>query len=328
MDTILVTGGAGYIGSHTCKALARAGFTPVTFDNLSSGSRRAVQVQWGPLEIGDLGDASRLDEMMRQYRPVAVLHFAGAIVVSESVADPEKYYRINVACSLRLLEAMRRHGVNAIIFSSSAAVYGVPSQDMIREDHPLHPLHPYGKTKLIVEQMIGDFAAAYSMRFACLRYFNAAGADEDGEIGEMHEPETHAIPLALAAALGRRTSFSIFGKDYETPDRTAIRDYVHVSDLADAHVMALRHLLAGGANLTLNLGSGTSYSVGEIIHAIERLIGTPLPITDAPRRAGDPARLVADISRAEKELGWRPRMSDLDTIIKTALSWHQRSSSL
>jgi UDP-arabinose 4-epimerase len=318
---ILVTGGAGYIGSHTCKALAAAGFTPVTFDNLRSGHRRAVK--WGPLEEGDLADGARLAAVIAKYAPRGVIHFAASSAVGESVADPGAYYRNNVAGSLTLLEAMRDHGVDALVFSSTAAVYGAPQQDLMPESHPLLPINPYGASKLMIERMIEDFAAAHGLRFARLRYFNAAGADLEGEIGEAHEPETHAIPLALLTALGRRPHFDVFGVDYPTPDGSAVRDYIHVADLAAAHVLALRRLLDGGASMTLNLGTGEGHSVLALVAAVERVTGKTLSVRRTARRAGDPSRLVADASAAMSELGWRPAMPELETIVATAWNWHR-----
>jgi UDP-arabinose 4-epimerase len=318
---ILVTGGAGYIGSHTCKALAQAGFTPVTYDNLQSGHRRAVK--WGPLEEGDLADRARLAAVIAGHAPQAVIHFAASIAAGESVVDPGAYYRNNVAGSLTLLEAMRDHRLGALVFSSTAAVYGTPQQDPIPETHPLQPINPYGASKLMIERMIEDFAAAHGLRFARLRYFNAAGADPEGELGEDHEPETHAIPLALLTALGRRPHFDIFGDDYPTPDGSAIRDYIHVADLAAAHVLALRRLLAGGTSVTLNLGTGGGHSVLALIAAIERVTGKTLPVRRTARRAGDPPRLVADARLALEQLGWRPAMPDLEAIVATAWSWHR-----
>ncbi len=318
---ILVTGGAGYIGSHTCKALAAAGFTPVTYDNLRSGHRRAVK--WGPLEEGDLADGARLAAVIARYQPRGVIHFAASSAVGESVADPGAYYRNNVAGSLTLLEAMRDHGVGALVFSSTAAVYGAPQQDLMPESHPLMPINPYGASKLMIERMIEDFAAAHGLRFARLRYFNAAGADPEGEIGEAHEPETHAIPLALLAALGRRPHFDVFGVDYPTPDGSAVRDYIHVADLAAAHVLALRRLLDGGASMTLNLGTGEGHSVLALVAAVERVTGKTLSVRRTARRAGDPSRLVADARAAMSELGWRPAMPGLEAIVATAWNWRR-----
>ena len=318
---ILVTGGAGYIGSHTCKALAAAGFTPITYDNLRSGHRRAVK--WGPLEEGDLADGARLAAVIAKYAPQGVIHFAASSAVGESVADPGGYYRNNVAGSLTLLEAMRDHGVGALVFSSTCAVYGAPQKDLMPESHPLVPINPYGASKLMIERMIEDFAAAHGLRFARLRYFNAAGADPEGEIGEAHEPETHAIPLALLTALGRRPHFDVFGDDYPTPDGSAVRDYIHVGDLAAAHVLALRRLLDGGASMTLNLGTGQGHSVLALVAVVERVTGKTLSVRRTARRPGDPSRLVADASAAMSELGWRPAMPGLEAIVATAWNWHR-----
>ncbi|MFO1060583.1 MAG: UDP-glucose 4-epimerase GalE [Dongiaceae bacterium] len=318
---ILVTGGAGYIGSHTCKALAAAGFTPVTYDNLSEGHRWSVK--WGPLEQGELADGARLAAVIERWAPAAVIHFAASIAAGESVVDPGKFFRNNTAGSLSLLETLRDRGPKVLVFSSTAAVYGTPQSDPIPEDHPLLPINPYGASKLMVERMIEDFGAAHGLRYARLRYFNAAGADPEGEIGEAHEPETHAIPLALLTALGRREAFHLFGTDYDTPDGSAIRDYIHVADLAAAHVLALRRLLEGGDNLTLNLGTGEGHSVLALIAAVERVTGRSLPVRRSPRRAGDPPRLVADPRRAQRLLGWRPALPSLDAIVASAWRWHR-----
>lgn len=316
---ILVTGGAGYIGSHACKALARAGFTPVAYDNLYRGFARAVK--WGPLETGDLLDAARLDAVMDAHRPDAVMHFAALTYVGESVSDPAMYYRANVMGSIALLDAMRRHNVRRIVFSSTAAVYGEPPVSPIPESSPLAPINPYGQTKLGIERAIGDYAKAYGYQWAALRYFNAAGADPDGEIGENHDPETHLIPLAVQAALGQRGALSVFGDDYPTPDGSAVRDYIHVTDLAEAHVAALRRLLDDQSIGALNLGTGRGRSVLEICAAVERVTGRTLPLTRAPRRAGDPPVLVADASRARDALGWTARLDDIDAIVAHTAAW-------
>lgn len=321
---VLVTGGAGFVGSHAAKALARAGYLPVVFDNLEHGHRWAVR--WGPLEEGDLLDAERLGAVMRQWRPQAVLHFAGLISVGESVEKPDLYYRINVQGSLNLVEAMRAADVGRIVFSSTAAVYGVADAGPIPETAPLRPVNPYGHGKAMVETILADVGAAYGIRSASLRYFNAAGADPDGETGEAHDPETHLIPLALEALAGRRGPLTVHGEDYDTPDGTCVRDYVHVTDLADAHVRALEHLdrgAAGGAD-AFNLGTGRGYTVREVLGAIERVAGRPVPCRVGPRRAGDSARLVADPSRARETFGWTPRYSDIDTIVRTAFAWLTR----
>jgi UDP-glucose-4-epimerase GalE len=318
---IMVTGGAGYIGSHACKALARAGYTPIAVDNLSRGHRDAVR--WGPLVEADLADRSMLGEIMRRFGVAAVIHFAAFAYVGESMEKPELYFRNNAVNSLGLLDAMREAGVNRIVFSSTCATYGVPDAVPIRETMPQRPVNPYGESKLIVERMLHWYGNAYGVRHAALRYFNAAGADPEGEVGEHHEPETHLIPLVLDAALGRRKVIEVYGTDYPTPDRTAIRDYIHVTDLADAHVLALRHL-DGGASVQLNLATGRGHSVREVIAAAERVTGCRIGQREVGRRAGDPASLVADASLAREVLGWTPRFSDLDTIIATAWDWHGR----
>lgn len=321
--TVLVTGGAGYVGSHACKALARSGYTPVCYDNLVFGHEWAVR--WGPFEQGDILDRERLDTVLARYRPEAVLHFAGFAYVGESVTDPARYYRNNVAGSLALLDAMRDHGIPRIVFSSSCSTYGLPEVVPIPESHPQRPVNPYGHSKLVVEQMMRDFEAAHGLRFASLRYFNAAGADPDAEIGEDHEPETHLIPLLLQAALGRRPGVSIYGTDYATPDGTCIRDYVHVADLGDAHVRALARLEAGNPSTCLNLGTGKGSSVLGVVKAARRITGREIPVTEAPRRAGDPPELVADARRAYQELGWNPRYPDIETQILHAWEWLRRN---
>jgi len=320
--SILVTGGAGYVGSHACKALAAAGYAPVAYDNLSRG--HAAAVRWGPLAQGDLGDRERLVAALREHQAEAVMHFAAFAYVGESVGDPETYYRNNVGGTLSLLGAMREAGVGALVFSSTCAVYGVPERVPINEDCPKAPLNPYGETKLAIERALHWYAGAYRLRYAALRYFNAAGCDPDGEIGEDHEPETHLIPRVLRAALGTADPVDIYGTDYPTPDGTAVRDYIHVTDLADAHVRALADLAAGGGSMALNLGTGGGASVREVIAAVERVSGRAVPRREAPRRAGDPPELVADPARARARLGWQPRHSDLDTIVRTALAWETR----
>ena len=320
--SILVTGGAGYVGSHACKALAAAGYQPVAYDNLSRGHRAAVR--WGPLVEGDLHDADRLVATLRDHRIAAVMHFAAFAYVGESVVAPELYYSNNLGGTLTLLGAMRRAEVERIIFSSTCAIYGVPAALPIRETSPAAPLNPYGDTKLAIERALHWYRAAHGLGYVALRYFNAAGADPDGEIGENHDPETHLMPLALRAALGSGEPLQIYGTDYPTRDGTAIRDYIHVDDLADAHVRALVHLAAGGDSTALNLGTGSGYSVKEIVAAVERISGRRLPRREVGRRPGDPPELVADPSLAKSLLGWEPRLSDLDQIITTALAWEQR----
>ena len=323
-DAILVTGGAGYIGSHACKALAGAGYLPVVYDNLSRGHRELVR--WGPLEEGDLADGRRLAEVLRAHRPAAVLHFAAFIAVGESVREPLLYYRNNVGGALSLLSAMEEAGVQTIVFSSTAAVYGDPERVPLTEEAPRRPVNPYGRGKRLIEELLEDQAASRGLRYASLRYFNAAGADPDGETGERHEPETHLIPLVLRAAQRRGAPLTLFGDDYDTPDGTCIRDYIHVSDLAQAHVLAVQALLAGRPSGAFNLGSGEGYSVREVIETCRRVTGEAIPVTVGPRREGDPPRLVADPSRARQQLDWRPALSDLDTIVRTAWEWHQRET--
>ena len=320
--TILVTGGAGYIGSHACKALAEAGYTPVTYDNLSIGNRWAVR--WGPLERGEIGDAARLDEVFRRHSPAGVLHFAALALVGESVAEPSRYYHANVGGVLSVLDAARRHGVGAFVLSSTCAVYGAPAVVPIAEDTPPRPINPYGASKLMAERILTDFGQAYGLPGMALRYFNAAGADPDGAIGERRDVETHLLPLAIDAALGRRPPLRILGDDYPTPDGTAIRDYIHVADLALAHVRALDHLLAGGAPGVLNLGTGLGHSVREVLAAVAAAAGRPVPMELAGRRPGDPPELVARADAARALLGADMlARSDLATIVETALRWHR-----
>ena len=319
---VLVTGGAGYIGSHACQALARAGHTPISFDNLVYGHRWAVR--WGPLVEGDIADRARLAAVIQQYRPQAVMHFAAYAYVGESVANPAKYYRNNVAGTLTLLETLRDHGIDQLVFSSSCATYGIPEHTPIAEEHPQVPINPYGATKLMVERILGDFATAYGLRAIALRYFNAAGADPDGKIGESHDPETHLIPLALQVALGQRPRLQVYGDDYPTPDGSCIRDYIHVSDLAQAHVLALEYLNAGGAGQALNLGNGQGYSVLEVIDQVRRVTGCVIPVDIVGRRPGDPPILTATAGRARTLLDWRPRYPDLADIVRHAWQWQSR----
>jgi UDP-glucose 4-epimerase len=320
MQTVLVAGGAGYVGAHTCLRLAEAGFRPVTLDNLSNG--HAAFVQWGPLEVGDIRDPVRLDEVFAKHRPAAVLHFAALIEVGESVKNPAGFYENNVAGALGLIQAARRAGVDAFVFSSTCATYGAPVRTPMDESHPQAPLNPYGRSKLMVEEMLRDLDRHAGFRSIALRYFNAAGADPEGRIGERHEPETHAIPLAIRAAMDSAHSFKIFGQDYPTPDGTAIRDYVHVLDLADAHVLALRRLLAGGGSDVFNLGTGQGTSVKELLEAVHWASGSNFEAEIAPRREGDAPVLVADNRKARQVLGWSPR-HDLKSIVKSAWNWHQ-----
>ncbi len=321
---VLVTGGAGYIGAQTCKSLAKAGYVPLAYDNLSRGHRDAVR--WGPLVEGDIADRPLLDATLTRFRPVAVMHFAGYIAAGEFVAAPALYFRNNVNGSLTLFEALLASGGPTVVFSSSAAIYGQPDSVPIAETAAARPVNPYGETKLVVERALEWLDRAHGLRHVALRYFNAAGADPDGELGERHDPETHLIPLVLDAIAGRRGAVDIFGTDYPTQDGTAIRDYVHVQDLAEAHVRALDYLLAGGASVALNLGTGAGHSVREVIRAAERVTGRTVPYREAPRRPGDPPALVADASRATAVLGWRPALPALDDMIATAWKWQERSA--
>lgn len=319
---VLVTGGAGYIGSHACKALARAGYTPVAYDNLSRGHRASVR--WGPLVEGDLADRAHLLATMREHGIGTVMHFAALAYVGESMREPRAYFSNNVVNTLTLLDSMLDAKVRHIVFSSSCATYGLPGTLPIAEGSPQLPINAYGETKLAMERAIHWYVQAYGIRVAVLRYFNAAGADPDGEVGEEHDPETHLIPLVLDAALGRHPCVEVYGMDYPTPDGTAVRDYVHVQDLADAHVRAVGHLLGDGESVTLNLGTGRGYSVQEVIAVVERVTGRAVPRRYKARRPGDPPELVANPHLAREVLGWRASMSDLDTIIRTAWAWHTR----
>ena len=320
--SILVTGGAGYIGSHACKVLAGAGYRPVVYDDLSRGHREAVR--WGPLVEGDIADRARLCAALADHRVSAVMHFAAYAYVGELVENPALYYRNNLGGTLALLEAMRQAGVGEIVFSSTCATYGTPDTVPIRETAPQHPVNPYGETKLAIERALHWYGQAYAMRSVSLRYFNAAGADPEGELGELHQPETHLVPLVLQAALGQRSAIDIYGTDYPTPDGTAIRDYVHVHDLAIAHLRALERLRAGGGSVAVNLGTGSGHSVREVIAAAEAVSGRKVPARAALRRPGDPPALVADPGLAAEILGWHARHSDLNTIIRTSFAWHSR----
>lgn len=319
---ILVVGGAGYIGSHMVKRLRREGFHAVVADDLSAGHREAVL--GAPLHVGDIGDAAFVDAVLRETRPAAVMHFASCIQVGESVADPAKYYRNNVAATQTLLDGMHAHGVARFIFSSTAAIFGDPQYVPIDEAHPKAPINPYGRSKWFVEQMLEDYDRAYGLKSVCLRYFNAAGADPDGELGECHEPETHLIPLILQAASGRRPHITVYGEDYATADGTCVRDYIHVEDLCDAHLLALRGLIEGGDSARYNLGNGNGYSVREVIEAARRVTGQAIPVVAGARREGDPPVLVADARAARDVLGWQPRYAGLDTIVAHAWAWERR----
>lgn len=319
---ILVTGGAGYIGSHMVKLLGEKGRDSITFDNLSRGHREMVTS--GKFIEGDLSDKDLLVDIFRGYDVRAVFHFASDALVGESEEDPRRYYRNNVANGIHLLDAMLEAGVKRIVFSSSAAVYGEPVRIPMDEDHPAAPVNVYGTTKLIMENMMKKYAEVYGLRFASLRYFNAAGADPDGLIGEDHDPETHLIPLVLDAALGRRKEITVFGHDYDTPDGTCIRDYIHVTDLAEAHIIALSHLEKESGSAIYNLGNGRGFSVLDVIKAAERVTGRTIPVRAGERRKGDPARLVASSERIMRDWGWKPRYADLDVIVETAWKWHRR----
>lgn len=319
---VLVTGGAGYIGSHACKALATAGHEPVVFDSLVYGHEHAVK--WGPFIKGDIRDGDALDAAIASQQVEAVVHFAAFAYVGESVSDPAKYYDNNVVGSLSLLNAIRRAGIDKVIFSSSCATYGLPETMPIVETSTQAPINPYGQTKLIIEHALADFGRAYGIRSTPLRYFNAAGADPSGELGEEHDPETHAIPLAIMAALGGASGFTVMGSDYDTPDGTALRDYIHVSDLASAHVAALDYLARGGESMAFNLGTGKAVSVKEIVDAVARATGRPVPHDTGPRRAGDPPALYAEAERARQVLGWTPRYTDIGEIVQTAADWFLR----
>ena len=319
MTTILVTGGAGYIGSHTCKALAQAGYTPVAYDNLVYGHKWAVK--WGPLEIGDIADRACLDKVLQKYQPDAVMHFAAYAYVGESVKKPGKYYRNNVAGTLTLIEALRDHGVNKMVFSSSCATYGIPTEIPIPETHRQQPINPYGHSKLMIEQMLRDFDVAHGLRSVSLRYFNAAGADADGEIGEIHEPETHLIPLVLDVAAGIRSSITIFGDDYDTEDGTCIRDYIHVTDLAQAHVLALNAIEKGSPSTAFNLSNGHGFSVRQVIDTAKLVTGKNIPEAIGASRAGDPPILIGDSTNAIQKLGWEPQNASLKKIIETAWNY-------
>lgn len=323
---VLVTGGAGYVGSQTCKALRQAGYTPVVFDNLSSGHEYAVK--WGPFVLGDLIDLSQIERAIAQYKPVAVLHFAADVWVVESMKDPSKYYRNNVVATLNLLDAMRRHKVENIIFSSTCATYGNPQFVPITEDHPQNPISPYGRTKWIAEQMMTDFATAYGLKPIFLRYFNVAGADLDMELGENREYEARIVTILIEGALGIRPEITIHGSDFNTRDGTAVRDYLHVVDLAQAHVKALNRLLETKCGDAFNLGTGTGTTILELIRAVEKYSGKKISYQIAQRRPGEPEALVADYKKAERILGWRPTRSSTEHIVETAWKWQAKLENL
>lgn len=319
---ILIVGGAGFIGSHMVNMLGRLGCQVTTLDDLSSGHRDAVLA--GEFVQGSCGNRALLDQVLARGFD-AVMHFASFIQVGESVQHPDKYYQNNVVNTITLLDAMRAHGVKRFIFSSTAATMGEPQYIPIDERHPQQPINPYGRSKLMVEQLLADYDKAYDFKSVCLRYFNAAGADPEGQLGERHDPETHLIPLILQAASGRRPHITVFGRDYDTPDGTCIRDYIHIQDLCSAHWLAVQSLLQGAGSQAYNLGNGTGFSVQEVIDAAQRVTGITIPVAEGPRRAGDPARLVADSRLAREQLGWQPQYAELDTIIGHAWQWEVKS---
>lgn len=319
---ILIVGGAGYIGSHMVKYLLRAGHRVIVAENFSTGFRAALV--GGELVELDISDAAELNALFISYHIDAVMHFASYIQVGESVEKPSMYYANNLSATLVLLDAMMRAGVKRFIFSSTAAVYGNPKYSPIDEAHLKAPINPYGRSKLMVEQILEDYDRAYGLKSVCLRYFNAAGADPDGNLGERHEPETHLIPLILQAASGRRDAITVFGRDYDTPDGTCIRDFIHVTDLASAHSLALDYLMEGGESMAFNLGNGDGFSVQNVIDTARRVTGRDIIVQNAARRAGDPPRLVADSSRARRVLGWRPLYAELDSIVSHAWAWEQK----
>ncbi len=321
MSKVLVVGGAGYIGSHMVKMLGQQGCSVTTLDDLSSGHRDAVVC--GDFVQGDMGDRAVLDTLLSQGFD-AVMHFASFIQVGESVQEPAKYYQNNVTHTLTLLDAMRAHGVTRFIFSSTAATFGEPQYSPIDERHPQQPINPYGRTKLMVEQVLADYEKAYGLSSVCLRYFNAAGADPEGQLGERHEPETHLIPLVLQAASGRKPHIGVFGRDYDTPDGTCVRDYIHIQDLCSAHWLALQSLVGGASSQAYNLGNGHGFSVQEVIDTAQQVTGRPIVVVNGPRRAGDPARLIADSQLVREKLGWQPRYAKLSTIVEHAWRWEMR----
>lgn len=319
---ILIAGGAGYIGSHMVKLLLERGESVVTLDNLSSGHRDSVL--GGEFIDGDLGDRESLDRVFREHRIECVMHFASFIEVGESVRDPGKYYRNNFANTLNLLDAMAGHKVPRFIFSSTAAIFGEPERIPIAETHRIAPINPYGASKAMVERALPDYDRAHGLKSICLRYFNAAGADPSGLLGERHDPETHLIPLVLRTASGKRESVTVFGRDYDTPDGTCIRDYIHVADLSEAHLLALQKLRGGGVSAVYNLGNGSGYSVRQVIETAKRVTARNVTVLDGPRRDGDPARLVADSTVALRDLKWKPRYASLETIVAHAWEWEKK----
>jgi UDP-glucose 4-epimerase len=320
--SILVTGGAGYIGSHCCKSLWQQGFDPIVVDNLIYGHRSAVK--WGEFIYADIGDVNRMESIFKSHKIDAVMHFSAFAYVGESVTWPDKYYTNNLCSTINLLNCMVRNNVRHFVFSSTCATYGDPEYTPIDEKHPQCPINPYGKTKLMVEQLLEDYGRAYGLNYICLRYFNAAGADPEREIGELHDPETHLIPLVLDAVIGKRPSIKVFGSDYPTTDGTCVRDYIHVTDLANAHIMALKYLFAGGKSDVINLGTGVGNSVLEIIDCAKKITGKEISVEVVDRRPGDPPALVAANNKSTSVLGWKPKFVDISEIIRTAWLWHQK----
>ena len=319
---ILIVGGAGYIGSHLNKEISKKGYKTVVFDNLSYGHEDFVK--WGIFKQGDLGNIEDIRKVFKEHQIEAVMHFAAFTYVGESVEDPQKYYMNNVKNTLNLLQVMLEENVKHFVFSSTCATYGNPIEIPITETHPQNPINPYGKGKLVIEQVLNDYSNAYGLKYASLRYFNAAGADPDCEIGEMHNPETHLIPLILDAASGEREDIKIFGSDYDTPDGTCIRDYIHVTDLAEAHILALEHLQKGGESDVFNLGNGSGFSVKEVIETARRITGKTIKEVEAPRRPGDPSIFIGSSKKAMEILKWKPKYNKLSQIIKTAWEWHKK----
>ena len=322
MSNILITGGAGYVGSHVCKMLAEEGHTPVTYDNLSNGNRDAIQ--WGPFEEGDILDQDKLRYALNKYQPEAVMHFAAFAYVGESIVQPNKYYRNNVVGTLNIAECMLQESINNLIFSGSCATFGAPESMPINETYAQNPINPYGKSKVAAENIINDFSSAHGLRSVILRYFNAAGADKDLEIGELHSPETHLIPLLFDACTRTTNNFNVNGDDYDTFDGTCIRDYIHVTDLADAHILAYKKLKKDGVTTSYNLGNGEGFSIKQVIHMVEKVTGLDVPFGIAPRRDGDPPILIADSTKARKELLWSPVNSSLESIIESAWLWYNK----
>ena len=319
---ILVTGGAGYIGAHCCKELSKKGFNPITIDNLVYGHKHFVR--WGEFFKGDVGNPTHLKKCFSRHKIDAVMHFAAYAYVGESVQDPLKYYENNLRNTIQLLHAVLENNVKYFVFSSTCATYGNPLKTPIDEDHPLNPINPYGKTKRMIEQILEDYRAAYGLEYISLRYFNAAGADPDADVGEDHDPEAHLIPLVLDAAAGKSKAIKVFGTDYATPDGTCIRDYIHVTDLAGAHILAIERLLGGAGSSVYNLGNGQGFSVLEVIKRAEKITGKQIVVENTDRRPGDPPVLIASNAKAVKELGWQPQYAGLDDIIATAWRWHQK----